>query len=128
MHETESKIVRWIFERYLTGDSLGKIADGLAEQGILSPTGKERWSRQAIGKILSNEKYAGRVLLQKTFTQGKKQVRNFGQKTRYLYENNNPTIVEENVFAAIQMEKERRSRRVENVQKPDHGQTFSSNK
>ena len=41
-------VVRWIFERYLNGDSLGKIAAGLAEQGILSPTGKLKWNREAL--------------------------------------------------------------------------------
>ena len=50
----EAKVVSWIFERYLVGDSLGKIAAGLEEQGILSPTGKPRWNREAIDKLLSN--------------------------------------------------------------------------
>lgn len=57
--------MRWIFERYLAGDSLGEIAAGLAKHGILSSTGKPRWNREAIDKLLSNEKYTGRVLLQK---------------------------------------------------------------
>ena len=34
------------------------------QQGILSPTGKPRWNREAINKLLSNEKYTGRVLLE----------------------------------------------------------------
>ncbi len=29
INEAETKVVRWIFERYLAGDSLGKIAVGL---------------------------------------------------------------------------------------------------
>ena len=29
INEAETKVVRWIFERYLAGDSLGKIASGL---------------------------------------------------------------------------------------------------
>lgn len=37
---SRATIVRWIFERYLIGDSLGKIAAGLEAQGIPSPTGK----------------------------------------------------------------------------------------
>lgn len=52
-----------IFERYLASDSLGEIADGLEKHGIPSPTGKPRWYREAIGKLLSNEKYTGQVLL-----------------------------------------------------------------
>ena len=51
----------------LAGNSLGKIADGLERQGILSPTGKPRWNREAIDKLLSNENFAnflnGRVSL-----------------------------------------------------------------
>ena len=50
----EAQVVCWIFERYLAGDSLGKIAAGLERQGILSPTGKPRWNREAIDKLLSN--------------------------------------------------------------------------
>ena len=50
----EAKVVSWIFERYLAGDSLGKIAAGLERQGIPSPTGKPRWNREAIDKLLSN--------------------------------------------------------------------------
>lgn len=51
----EAKVVCWIFERYLSGDSLGRIATGLEKQGILSPTGRPKWNREAIDKLLSNE-------------------------------------------------------------------------
>ena len=50
----EAKVVCWIFEQYLSGNSLGKIAAGLEQRGILSPTGKLRWNREAIDKLLSN--------------------------------------------------------------------------
>lgn len=36
----EAKVVCWIFEQYLAGNSLGKIAVGLERQGIPSPTGR----------------------------------------------------------------------------------------
>lgn len=74
----EAKIVRWIFQRYLHGDSLGKIASGLEKQGILSPTGKSKWNREAIDKLLSNEKYIGCDLLQKTVSVGGCQIQNTG--------------------------------------------------
>lgn len=38
----EAAIVRWIFDRYISGSSLGKIAAGLEEQGIPYPTGRPR--------------------------------------------------------------------------------------
>ena len=50
----EAKVVNWIFEQYLAGNSLGKIAAGLEMQGITSPTGKPRWNRESINKLLSN--------------------------------------------------------------------------
>ena len=46
-----------IFNYYLSGASLGKVADMLSEKKIPSPTGKERWTRAAIDKLLSNAKY-----------------------------------------------------------------------
>lgn len=55
----EAAIVRWIFDRYLSGDSFGKIEAELEEQGIPSPTGKLKWNREALNKLLSNEKYTG---------------------------------------------------------------------
>ena len=61
----EAKVVCWIFEQYLAGNSLGKIVAGLERQGIPSPTGRPKWNREAIDKLLSNEKYTRRALLQK---------------------------------------------------------------
>ena len=56
-------MVALIFDHYMAGDSLGNIAAWLESQGIPSPSGKLRWNREAIDKLLSNEKYTGRVLL-----------------------------------------------------------------
>lgn len=64
INEPESKIVRWIFERYIAGDSFGKIAAGLKNK-VFFPLPEKR-NREAISKLLSNEKYTGSVLLQKT--------------------------------------------------------------
>ena len=71
----EAATVCWIFQRYLSGDSLGKIAAGLEEQEISSPTGKPKWNREALHKLLSNEKYTGRVLLQKTISVGSSKIK-----------------------------------------------------
>jgi len=81
----EAQVVCWIFEQYLSGKSLGKIAADLEQQGILSPTGRSKWNREAIDKLLSNEKYTGRVLLQKTVSTGAVQIQNDGLMERYLY-------------------------------------------
>ena len=103
-------MVSWIFERYLAGDSLGKIAAGLERQGILSPTGKPKWNREAIDKLLSNEKYTGRVLLQKTLSTGAVQIENNGLMERYLYTGSHEAIISDEMFMAVQQEKLRRSK------------------
>ena len=105
----EAKVVNWIFEQYLAGNSLGKIAAGLEKQGITSPTGKPRWNREAIDKLLSNEKYTGRVLLQKTVSTGAVQIENNGLMERYLYTGTHEAIITDELFMAVQQEKLSRS-------------------
>ena len=109
----ETKVVCWIFERYLAGDSFGKIAIGLERQGILSPTGRPRWNREAIDKLLSNEKYTGRVLLQKTVSTGAVQIENDGLMDRYLYTGTHEAIIDDKMFMAVQQEKFTRTKNPE---------------
>lgn len=110
----EAKVVCWIFERYLAGDSLGKIAAGLERQGVRSPTGKPKWNREAIDKLLSNEKYTGQVLLQKTISTGAVQIENDGLMERYLYTSFHEAIISDEMFHAVQEEKQKRSKNLEN--------------
>ncbi len=111
----EAKVVRWIFERYIAGDSLGKIATGLEKQGISSPTGRLKWNREAIDKLLSNEKYTGRVLLQKTVSTGAVQIENDGLMGRYLYTDTHEAIISDEIFMAVQQEKLKRTKNPENT-------------
>lgn len=101
----EAAIVRWIFDRYINGDSLGKIAAGLEAQGTPSPTGRPKWNREAINKLISNEKYTGRVLLQKTISAGGSQIKNDGFIDRYLYSDSHEAIISDEIFRAVQQEK-----------------------
>ena len=114
MNPDEAQVVCWIFERYLAGDSLGKIATGLEKQGIPSPTGKPRWNREAIDKLLSNEKYTGRVMLQKTISTGAVQIENDGLMGRYLYTGTHEAIISDEMFMAVQYEKLSRSKEPQN--------------
>ena len=110
----EAQVVYWIFEQYLAGNSLGKIAAGLERQGILSPTRKPRWNREAIDKLLSNEKYTGRVLLQKTISTGAVQIENTGLMERYLYTGSHEAIISDEMFLAVQQAKLDRSKNPQN--------------
>ena len=114
LNPEEAKVVSWIFEQYLAGNSLGKIAAGLEKQGITSPTGKPRWNREAIDKLLSNEKYTGRVLLQKTVSTGAVQIENNGLLDRYLYTGTHQAIISDEIFIAVQKKKQKRSNFPEN--------------
>ena len=105
VNSDEAAVVHWIFDRYLSGDRLGKIATGLERQGIPSPTGRPKWNREAIDKLLSNEKYTGRVLLQKTISTGAAQIENDGLMERYLYTGTHEAIISDEIFTAVQQEK-----------------------
>lgn len=110
--EKQARIVEYIFSLYMQGNSLRKIADKLYERGILSPTWKENWTPMAIRKILTNEKYTGNVILQKTYVKDffeHTQALNKNQFTKYLYENNNPPIISRETFELVQKMLDERS-------------------
>lgn len=58
----KSNIVRTIYQQYLSGMSLGGIADFLFEQGIPSPKGKDCWTQPVLSNLLSNQKYVGYIV------------------------------------------------------------------
>jgi len=104
INEAQAAIVKEIFTRRAAGQSLSKISEWLYECGIKSPTGKERWSRETLNKLLHNEKYIGDVLLQKTYASDLLdgvQIKNSGERSRYLYQNNHPAIISKELFALI---------------------------
>ena len=111
----EAATVRWIFDQYLNGSSLGAIAAGLEKKGTLSPTRKAKWNREALNKLLSNEKYTGRVLLQKTVSTGAAQIKNDGLMDRYLYTDSHEAIISDEMFQAVQQEKLNRAKNPENM-------------
>ena len=55
VYPAEAIYVFHIFERFAAGDSLGKISSSLARMNVLSPTGKDTWSKETISKILNND-------------------------------------------------------------------------
>lgn len=100
----DAKIVRKIFGMRSAGHSLGAISNWLYENKISSPTGKVRWSRETISKLLRNEKYTGDVLLQKAFVEdlfSGKQVKNDGRLERFLIQGHHPAIISRELFFAV---------------------------
>ncbi len=93
----EAEIVKYIYESFLEGASPQEIADSLTEQGIRSPKGMERWLQGTIRGILSNEKYCGDVLYQKTYSKDyltHKTVKNKDVLPQYFWENNHTAIID----------------------------------
>ena len=101
----EAEIVRKIFELYIQGNGVRKIKKYLEFHGIKTVTGKTEWSTSTIDRMLSNEKYVGQVLMQKTYTPDfltGKQVKNTGQKEMYLVENAHEPIIDQETFDKVQ--------------------------
>ena len=104
VNEAQAVIVREMFTRRAAGQSLAKISEWLYKAGIKSPAGKERWSRETINKTLHNEKYTGEVVLQKTYISDLLdgvQIKNTGEKARYLYLNHHPAIISKELFHQV---------------------------
>ena len=108
----QAEIVREIYARYLAGASLRMIQDWLIESKISSGREKNDWTHAAIKGILTNEKYCGDVLMQKTYTTDcitHKTVKNNGERPMYLVQNNHPAIVDRETYDAVQTEMARRT-------------------
>jgi len=108
----ESELVRRIFRLYLEGSSIVQITKLLESEGITTVTGLTKWCPGTINKMLSNEKYCGDVLLQKTITVDflkHKRVDNKGQAPKYYIEGNHQPIISKEMFDKVQDEKERRA-------------------
>ena len=110
--EAQAKIVRQIYSMFLAGYTIRSIADYLTEQEIPTPAGKKQWCTSTIKSILSNEKYKGDALLQKTYTVdflSKIVKKNEGELRQYYIENSHPAIISSDTFELVQSELQRRS-------------------
>ena len=107
----EAETVRRIYRAYLEGKSPSYIARQLSASGIPSPSGKANWRPETVKSILTNEKYKGDAVLQKTFCTDfltKKFKANEGEVPQYYVENSHPAIIEPEVFDMVQAEIRRR--------------------
>ena len=104
INEKEACIVREIFQRVISGESLNSVARDMDKCEIRKPLGGH-WSPRAIHDLLTNEKYTGDALLQKTFINNhleKKVVKNRGQVRQYFVEDSHPAIISRETFMAAQ--------------------------
>lgn len=112
INEKEAKIIKMIYDFYLSGLGIKSISDKLYEMNIQSPKGRKRWDNKTISRILTNEKYMG------TLVSGKTHVNNYltherekiPKEKQYVFSNHHEAIITEDVFFRVQEEKLRRNK------------------
>ena len=104
--EEKAQIVRQMFQDYLNGANSLEIAARLNQEHILSKNGREEnWTSGIILYMLSNERYIGDSLWQKTYCTDalpSKHVRNHGEREQYYAEETHPAIIDRKTFNAVQ--------------------------
>lgn len=109
--ESEAKIVRLIYRMFLEGKTAAYIARTLTSENVPTPSKRTTWHTTTVVSILTNEKYMGDAVLQKTFTVdflNKKIKVNEGEVPQYYVEDSHPAIVSKEVYDLVQLEFERR--------------------
>jgi site-specific DNA recombinase len=121
--EEQAKVVRRIYKMFLEGVSESKIARALRDDGIVGVKGKVAWSATSIRAIISNEKYIGDSLFQKTYTPDyltHKNIKNTGQVDQYYVKGTHPAIIDGETWEAAQLELKRREKFIN-----EHGLKYS---
>jgi site-specific DNA recombinase len=112
INKEQAEVVKRIYRDYLEGKSFLQIKRSLEADGILNGAGRSKWNESNIKQILTNEKYIGDALLQKTYTVDileKKRETNKGQVPKYYVENSHEAIIPKEIFHKVQEEIARRS-------------------
>ncbi|NDL67898.1 recombinase family protein [Anaerotalea alkaliphila] len=108
----EAKIVRETYDLYLAGYSLVDIARKFISKGYKKPNGRIDWKDSNIKSILSNERYVGDALCQKTYTKDylthETKVNN-GERPQYYISNHHEPIVDRKVYDRVQRILEKKS-------------------
>lgn len=108
----QAKTIKLIYKLFLDGMNPPSIARELTNRGLPTPGGKTKWHAGTVRSILTNEKYKGDALLQKTYTVdflSKKVKANDGEVPQYYVEHSHEAIIEPEIFELVQAEMKRRS-------------------
>ena len=106
INEVEAKIVKRIFDMYVSGEGCHRIANKLNQDGIKTVTGA-KWDSATIRNMLKNEKYKGDFHIQKYYTpdnvRNQTHKNNGEVKSYYVTENHEPIVSEEEWQQAQEM-------------------------
>ena len=104
----EAVIIEDIFELYLSGKTIREVADIVKSKYPVIPNGKKiNFSLGSLQAILTNEKYCGDAILQKTVTIDcitKTRRKNTGEAPMYYVRDNHPAIIDRDKFNRVQTE------------------------
>lgn len=105
VNEKEARIVEYIYSLFILGFTFNEIKNALEFYNIKSPGGTDGWNHNSIKSILTNEKYKGDALLQKSFTvdfMTKKKKKNEGELPMYYVENDHQAIIPKKIHDYVQ--------------------------
>lgn len=105
VNKEEAKIVEFMYSLAILGFNASEIKRELEANNVKTPSGLCDWSYQAVHAILSNEKYKGDALLQKSFTVNfltKEKKKNEGELPKYYVENDHEAIIPRAVHDYVQ--------------------------
>lgn len=111
INDKQAKILNRIYRDYLDGNGFKRLANMLKEDKVPKWNGPYNWHYSNVKQILTNEKYKGDALLQKTYTVDfltKKRAVNDGDVPQYYVENSHPAIIDRDTWEVVQLEIKRR--------------------
>ena len=99
----QAAVVKEIFAALLSGKGTHAIADDLNRRGVSSKRGG-RWTATTIRGMLSNEKYVGDCLFQKTYSDSQfVRHNNHGEQTQYMVTDHHEPIISREDFEAARI-------------------------
>lgn len=110
----EAALVKRVYNMYLAGETPRRISAAMKAEKIEIPGKSLSFSESMISGILTNEKYCGDSVLQKTVTIdciSKTRRKNTGEAPMYYVQNSHPSIISREVFHKTQEELMRRKTR-----------------
>lgn len=105
VNEEQAKTVKRIYFLYLQGYGIAPIRDILDREGAKTPAGGRAWCPSTIRSILTNERYKGDAMLQKTWTAdflNKKVMKNNGEVPRFYVKEDHEAIIPPDLFDYVQ--------------------------
>lgn len=105
VNKEEAKIVEFMYSLAIPGFNASEIKRELEANNVKTPSDLCDWSYQAVHAILTNEKYKGDALLQKSFTVNfltKEKKKNECELPKYYVENDHEAIISRAVHDYVQ--------------------------